>query len=778
MLIVSRRVQPIASTSADAEVVGAEAEAVAGGAVDRLDGTWRVALVVAPPGSGKTATVLRWARATPLAVVWTDLSEHPQNRRDMWLDVVTGAGSGAHSAASVDDLLADFAAARRGADPVVVVFDRADEVEDPSFWIDLDALIDRAGDGLRTIVIARTAASIPAGRWRASGLVVDIGPDELRVPPAVDARVGSRRLDAILRGIDPAHRRIAQRLAVPDWFDSELAVAVAGPGAGDSAILLARRGLLERADDDSDRRRFDPALRQLLLDELSRDEPAAYQQAQLATARHLAATGDLSAAYRTLVAAGATDAERELVVRPVLELARAGDRSGVDRALGALPAPAAVDEPRLVVAVAATCLLCGRLTLAESWVARLDELDSLGDGRFRQRRHLVAAHLLLLQADLDGAERELAEMASDPPLATLERVALVGIGARVALGQRRSERARDLLADAPDDTRHRRLEREALTAWCDLLGGDVITCLGRLEPLVAGADLRGDRLDQALLDATITAAWASYLGGDLAAANRLAVIALSGADRLSCDWNLLRAGSVAVATLLRLSGPAAARSLLLETRLRRRSSASTLDVDLDLAEVAILRTHGRRDAARILLDGIGDTPSVRIARASMEIDATGVVATPDLLAGSDAWARPHRIVATVLASSRDRDALSTAVSEARDLGLTMPLTGHGAAVDTALAALPLERLHPRLARHLSAPLAAVPALARSPIEALTARERTVLALLPSHLTYDQIADRLSLSVNTVKSNLKSIYRKLSVASRSDAVDTARAAGLV
>ncbi len=762
-------------------------------ALDRLDGAWRVALVVAPPGSGKTASVIGWARSTPLAVVWRDVSADPQDRQGIWAEVIGRArrfGDDTrrplrtrHDGGAVDDLLADFAAERRDADPIVLAFDRADEVEDPSFWIDLDTLVERAGDGLRTIVIARSASSIPAGRWRASGALLDIGPNDLPAPPdeppgAGDEAVqGADRLDVILRGVHAVHRQVAARLAVPDCFDSELAAAVAGPGAGDSVIQLARRGLLERTDDGSDRRRFDPALRRLLLDELLRDDPALYRSVQLETARHLAATGELSAAYRTLTAAGETEAENRLAVHPVLELARAGDQAGVDRVFGALPDPAAVDEPRLVVAVASACLLCGRLALAESWAARLGELGHPDDDRFRRRRHLMVAHLRLLQADLDDAERELAGLGDDPPLSGLERVALVGVGTRVALGRHRVSQARRLLSDAPTDTGHRRLEREALTAWVELLDGDVLTSLGRLEPLVAGLEHRHEVPDQALLDATITAAWAAYLGGDLPAANRLSVIALGDADRLRCDWNLLRAGAVAVWTLLRLSGPAAARSLLIETRLRRRSERSPLDAALDLAEVSILRAQGRVDSARAVLDGMEDGSSTRLMLASLEMDS-GSLANGELLAERDSWPVPHRIAATVLASTRDRAGLVRAVEEACHLGLVMPLTGHGSAVDAALAALPLERLHPRLAHHLAAPLTAMPAITRGPVEALTARERTVLALLPSHLTYDQIADRLSLSVNTVKSNIKSIYRKLSVASRSDAVDTARAAGLV
>ena len=57
------------------------------------------------------------------------------------------------------------------------------------------------------------------------------------------------------------------------------------------------------------------------------------------------------------------------------------------------------------------------------------------------------------------------------------------------------------------------------------------------------------------------------------------------------------------------------------------------------------------------------------------------------------------------------------------------------------------------------------------IEPLTAAEQRVLALLPTS-TYLQIADILYVSRNTVKTHLRSIYRKLGVASRSQALERA------
>ncbi|HMG31342.1 MAG TPA: LuxR C-terminal-related transcriptional regulator [Jiangellaceae bacterium] len=63
-------------------------------------------------------------------------------------------------------------------------------------------------------------------------------------------------------------------------------------------------------------------------------------------------------------------------------------------------------------------------------------------------------------------------------------------------------------------------------------------------------------------------------------------------------------------------------------------------------------------------------------------------------------------------------------------------------------------------------------------EALTTRELALLRDLPSLLSLDEIAAAHVVSPNTVKTHLKSVYRKLDVASRRAAVDRARELGLL
>ena len=61
---------------------------------------------------------------------------------------------------------------------------------------------------------------------------------------------------------------------------------------------------------------------------------------------------------------------------------------------------------------------------------------------------------------------------------------------------------------------------------------------------------------------------------------------------------------------------------------------------------------------------------------------------------------------------------------------------------------------------------------------LSERELAVLALLPSLLSGGEIADELTVSVNTVKSHIRSIYKKLGVTNRRDAVRQAQERNLI
>jgi LuxR family transcriptional regulator, maltose regulon positive regulatory protein len=65
-----------------------------------------------------------------------------------------------------------------------------------------------------------------------------------------------------------------------------------------------------------------------------------------------------------------------------------------------------------------------------------------------------------------------------------------------------------------------------------------------------------------------------------------------------------------------------------------------------------------------------------------------------------------------------------------------------------------------------------------PAEPLSGRELRVLRYLPTHLSAPEIASALAVSTSTVKTHLRNLYRKLGAHSRAEAVERARALGLV
>ena len=62
--------------------------------------------------------------------------------------------------------------------------------------------------------------------------------------------------------------------------------------------------------------------------------------------------------------------------------------------------------------------------------------------------------------------------------------------------------------------------------------------------------------------------------------------------------------------------------------------------------------------------------------------------------------------------------------------------------------------------------------------ALTTAELRLLPLLQTHLTFPEIGERLHVSRHTVKTQAISIYQKLGVSSRSEAIQRMREIGLL
>jgi LuxR family transcriptional regulator, maltose regulon positive regulatory protein len=131
------------------------------------------------------------------------------------------------------------------------------------------------------------------------------------------------------------------------------------------------------------------------------------------------------------------------------------------------------------------------------------------------------------------------------------------------------------------------------------------------------------------------------------------------------------------------------------------------------------------------------------------------------------------------AHSHLRDALMLARPE----GFLRTVLEQGSAVARLLESFPPDgQLSPYVGDLLAMADAALAPLRQSTtngfVEQLSPREITVLRYLPSRLTNHEIAAELFVSLNTVKTHEKSIYRKLAANSRRQAVEIARSSNLI
>jgi LuxR family maltose regulon positive regulatory protein len=171
---------------------------------------------------------------------------------------------------------------------------------------------------------------------------------------------------------------------------------------------------------------------------------------------------------------------------------------------------------------------------------------------------------------------------------------------------------------------------------------------------------------------------------------------------------------------------------------------------------------------RYVTSGLVFTVAARIAARH------GEMATARTLIGQAMSVRPRLTIALPLLT------LQTSLEMARAF---MELADVGGARQIMRDAADLVAVRPRMGllvdefETLKERLGALPAGTVGP-SSLTGAEIRLLPLLVTHLTYPEIGDRLFLSRHTVKTQAMSIYRKLGVSSRAEAVTKARDLGIL
>jgi LuxR family maltose regulon positive regulatory protein len=216
---------------------------------------------------------------------------------------------------------------------------------------------------------------------------------------------------------------------------------------------------------------------------------------------------------------------------------------------------------------------------------------------------------------------------------------------------------------------------------------------------------------------------------------------------------------------------------------------SALDADValrtgDVARAAALAVPGRQPPsaartlarARVLLTG-GDAAGA-LDEASACLDGPGAVAATlrDRIAALLTAAAASRRLGAADATA---EFLERALLIAEPHDAYRPFLDAGSGIHSAIAVLipPTSPVASFAARVIERFVCQLPVASRDPgapeHSPLTSSEVAVLRLLPSYLTNQEIAEQLFLSVNTVKTHLRSAYHKLGVTSRREAIARGR-----
>ena len=621
-------------------------------------------------------------------------------------------------------------------------------------------------------------------------------------------------LNEIFDRLPEGRRSFVLRTAVPRRLTPDLAVELSGdPNAARVLDELETANYLISSHADRDSAyRYHALLRDFLLARFAQVQPKELRSLHRRTAQWAWRRGDPETAFRHAIAGEDWDLADELTTEAwnvVVFGVAARDRDAVSET----PEAHLEGRPGLALRVAAAHLFVGNRPEAE----RIFQIGERGlESATPERRNALAVlskTFELTMARLDGDYARVLELARElaaepivgnyaPAVRARARQAIVlsnlgtvdvSTGA-VADAEPRLYEAMSLARETGLD--HVVLNSLSQLAMLESTRGRLRHAVDLAREAVEFAERRNWETLHQGIGSRLVLGWAYYQWNEL----ELAAEHLRQAAAAARLWGD-RTGTVGAALLealvLAAAGPDGSVDGLrrlhgVRAQLQGWVPPRFLAALVQTVEARVLAASGDLDAARLaierreLLDGDGGLVLARISLAQgSPLNALAEIEAYDPSSGArDLAGRVEAGVLEAVAKHELNDRAGAAVAIESALGLAERGNYRRAFVDggPSVRGLLVERVrHGTDHRALVAELiAALERRAASKeltlpelLEPLSDREQAVLRYLPTMMSNAEIASELFLSVNTVKTHLKAIYRKLGATRRRDAVERAR-----
>jgi LuxR family transcriptional regulator, maltose regulon positive regulatory protein len=640
-----------------------------------------------------------------------------------------------------------------------------------------------------------------------------------------DATISDYLVSEVLAHQPPEVREFLLRTSVVDTLSADLADALTGERSGQAMLARLEVGgvLTTPLDEHGEWHRYHPLFAELLRAELRSQLPEEIEGLHRRAATWLATHGDDAAAMRHVAASGEWALACELVITRWFHLMINGEMAALRPLVEAMPRERVEAEPEVALAFAGTLLARNDHAAAAPYLRIADNGGAQVPAERRPHFAASMAAVALYEGRLRG----------DPKLALRAARKLLARDAAVeneelAAGVRAFVLAQlgivelwtgDLEAAVPHLERARAVAAEDGTEWTAMVAGaylgmarafrgEVARALRDAEEALAMSEQRGwARSGPAGAAYSVLAAIAIQRGRREEAA-ALVAKASESVD-LARDRPLRAVHALNRALLLSDDGePERALGILQAARdeLGDWPLLAPLE-NLMLAEEALLRAAvGERRASRALLERVeteaadsapvanalarlrlleGDAQAAReVLEPHLDRDGDGEAQDGVLSVRAETWLLDALALDALSEHEEAADALERSLDIAEPAGLrrliethgplVRPLlhrhmrhgTAHPAIVGEALDAL--DRRGPDGLRQATTLLA----------EPLSEREQAILRYLPTMMSNQEIAGELFVSVNTVKTHLKAIYRKLDATGRREAVQRGRDLGLM